>query len=315
MAEPRTERLGVSAVEHYFSRYGWLFREQFTHDYGIDAQVEIVRDGQPTGALIGIQIKSGESYFKEETVTAYIYRTDDRHVSYWSQHVLPVILVLYSPGRDECYWQCISDDTLQSTGKAWKLEVPKENRLSEESLVTFQRLIQPPPYLQKLNRIRLDRHWIELLSEDETVYVEFEDWINKSLPRFQMKIGCNSRSDIPEETWPTTYGIGFSIEDALKHLLPWADYEMDLDAHREYMRSVHYDECYSWYDKETGTTVFTQSFDDWYQEPYGLAPVYADGEIEGYRLLLRLNEIGRGFLSLDDYLSEDDGLASRVFTI
>jgi len=66
MPEPKTERLGVSAVEHYFSSHGWLFREQFTHDYGIDAQVEIVRDGQPTGALIGIQIKSGESYFSDQ---------------------------------------------------------------------------------------------------------------------------------------------------------------------------------------------------------------------------------------------------------
>jgi len=254
-------------------------------------------------------------HFREKTEGAYVFRTDDKHVSYWAQHVLPVILVLYSPDRNECYWQRIDDDTLEKITKAWKVEVPKANCLSEDSLSALEQLIQPPPYLQKLNRLRLDRRWLELLAEDETVYVEFEDWINKSLPRFQIRLGCDSRDDIPSETWPTTYGIAFSIADALSHLLPWADYEMDLDAHREHMHSVHYEECYSWDDKETDTTFFSQSFDEWYEEPDGLAPVYADGEVERYRLLLRLNELGKGFLSVDDYLSEDDELAARAFSI
>lgn len=65
------------------------------------------------------------------------------------------------------------------------------------------------------------------------------------------------------------------------------------------MQSVHYDECYSWCDKETDTTFFSQSFDEWYEEPDGIAPVHANGEVEGYRLLLRLNELEKGFLSVE----------------
>ena len=300
---PKTDRLGVSKLEHFFSTHGWLFREQFTQDFGIDAQVEIVHEGQPTGALIGIQIKSGSSYFSEETETGFNYRTDDRHVSYWSRHVLPVILVIYCPKRDECYWERVSEDTLQSTGKSWKLDIPKANVLSEESLSAFCNLTQPPPYIQKLNKLNLDSHWMVLLAQGETVYVEFQDWINKSLPRFQLRIGCASRDDVVEETWPTTHGIGFCIEDALSHLLPWANYEMDLDAHLEYMESVWHDECYSWHDKETNTTYYSRTFEDWYEPPDGLAPVHADGEVEGYRLLLSLNELGKAFLTLDDFLS------------
>ena len=73
----KTDRLGVSKLEYYFSLHGWLFREQALHDYGIDAQVEIVIDGKPTGDLIAIQIKSGKSYFSESTDTMFIYRTDN----------------------------------------------------------------------------------------------------------------------------------------------------------------------------------------------------------------------------------------------
>jgi hypothetical protein len=40
--QPQTVRLGVAALDTYFSGHGWLFREQLTHDYGIDAHVEIV---------------------------------------------------------------------------------------------------------------------------------------------------------------------------------------------------------------------------------------------------------------------------------
>ncbi|MBI4776777.1 MAG: DUF4365 domain-containing protein [Deltaproteobacteria bacterium] len=76
----RTDRLGVSKVDTFFSSHGWLFREQFVNDYGLDAQVEIVTQGKPTGALIGMQIKSGSSYFREQSDDHFIYRTDGKHI-------------------------------------------------------------------------------------------------------------------------------------------------------------------------------------------------------------------------------------------
>jgi hypothetical protein len=156
---------------------------------------------------------------------------------------------------------------------------------------------------------------MDLLAQGGQIYVEFEDWINKSLPRFQLRIGCASREDIAEERWPMTYGIGFSIEDILSHLLPWADYEMDMDAHRDHMECVWDAECYVGYDKEDDTTYHYISFDDWYEPPDGIAPVHADGEVEGYRLFLKLNQVGNAFLSIDAFLSQADELADRAFTL
>lgn len=51
-----TERLGISKCEYFFNNNKWLFREQPIHDYGIDAHVEVVDNGQPTGKLIAIQV-------------------------------------------------------------------------------------------------------------------------------------------------------------------------------------------------------------------------------------------------------------------
>lgn len=75
MQKAQTERLGVAGVDYFFSQHGWLFREQPTHDYGIDAHVEIVITNRPTGKLIALQIKSGTSFFSEETADAFVFNS------------------------------------------------------------------------------------------------------------------------------------------------------------------------------------------------------------------------------------------------
>ncbi len=313
--KPIIDRIGISRVETFFSSHGWLFREQHQNDFGIDAQVEIVEGRKPTGALIGIQVKSGTSYFKEETEAAYVFRTDNRHIEYWSNHMLPIIIILFHPDRNELFWERVEAETSTCTGNLWKIEIPKENQLNEHSLQALRQLLQPPPYIQKLMRLKLDRKWINLVATGEVVYIEFEDWINKSLPRFQIIIGCDSKSDVESEIWPTTYAPETSIKEIIGHLLPWADYEMDLEAHEEYMRNVWYDECFTWYDKETNTPFFTIPFEEWYSPPGELSPCYENGEVEKYRLLLSLNDLGKSFLNLDNFLIENDPILKKVFTL
>lgn len=182
----QTERLGVSKLDLYFSSHGWLFREQMIHDFGIDAHVEITSENYPTGELIAIQIKSGMSFFSEENEHSYVFRTEDKHIEYWSNHTLPVILVLYNPDEDVLYWQVVNESNVASTGKGWKIEVPKAKKLDDDSLSVLRELTQPEPYIQKLNKLKLDRYWMEKINDGYDVYVDFDDWINKSLSRYQI---------------------------------------------------------------------------------------------------------------------------------
>ncbi|MDD2468029.1 MAG: DUF4365 domain-containing protein [Desulfobulbus sp.] len=310
----KTDRLGVAKLDLFFSNFGWLFREQPIHDYGIDAQVEIVVNNQPTGDLIAIQVKSGKSYFTETTDTDIIYRADNNHIDYWTAHCLPVIIVLYDPENDRLYWEHVSEKTYVSAGKSWKIAIPKNKILDNESLANLSSITQPPPYIQNLNRLRLDKKWIDLLADGESVYVEFEDWVNKSLSRHTVTIGCACESI--KEQWPTIYGNSGSIEGFISHLFPWADYETDEDAHREYMESVWADECYGGYDREDDIVIYTESFDDWYQKPTEkIVQVSDEGEVVGYRLLLSLNVIGKAFLTLNEFLEEKDRMSARFITL
>ncbi|HEX9392209.1 MAG TPA: DUF4365 domain-containing protein [Usitatibacteraceae bacterium] len=293
MSTPQTERLGVAALEYFFSQNGWLFREQSTHDYGIDAHVEIVEGGRPTGKLIALQIKSGASFFEEESADSYIFRTDDKHVAYWVGHSMPVVLVLYNPEAETAHWQQVTREHIECTGKKWKLEIPKNDMFADakNTLKALESLTQPEPYIRRLNRLRIDRRWMDLVEEGIEVRVAFDDWVNKSLPRYQVTI----YTDDEKEAWPTLYAPGVGIEGMLEHFFPWADFAVDED---EY---------------ELGAAE--QEFDYEYKPPKGLVPVSDNGETESYVLILSLNEFGKGFMLVDDYLADPDAPETIGFTL
>jgi Domain of unknown function (DUF4365) len=313
MSKPQTERLGVAALEYFFSQHGWLFREQTTHDYGIDAHLEIVETGRPTGKLIALQIKSGASFFKEESKECFVFRTDDKHVAYWVGHSMPVVLVLFNPDTKQAYWQEISRQTVQSTGKQWRLDVPK-NGMFEDPAVTLRRLsslTQPEPYTRRLNRLRVDRRWMDLIQAGVEVRIEFDDWVNKSLPRYQVTIF----TDDEREAWPTLYAPGVGIESMLEHFFPWAEYEVDQDAQMEAAEEEWAEECYSWKDSETGENFYSQTFDEWYESRNGLVPISENGETATYRLVHSLNDFGKSFLEIDSYLSDSEAPENIGFTL
>lgn len=132
----QVERAGVSWVEHLVvSELGWLFREQETADFGIDAQLEIVdpETSRATGRLIGVQIKSGLSYFEKPTDGGWWLACDARHTSYWTGHSLPVVVMLYHPTKKVVYWQHVNGQTVRATGKNAKIEIPRSQNLASHS--------------------------------------------------------------------------------------------------------------------------------------------------------------------------------------
>ncbi len=304
MATPKTERLGVSAMDHFFSEQGWLFREQPTHDYGIDAHIETVEDERPTGKLIALQIKSGSSFFKEETDDCYVFRTDNKHVAYWVNHSMPVVLVLYNPDTKTAHWRQITKDSVENTGKNWKIEVPKHDMFADpkSTLDALERLSQPEPYIRRLNRLRVDRRWMDLIEDGIEVRVAFDDWVNKSLPRYQVKI----YTDDQKETWPTLlYTPGVGVEGMLEHFFPWADFTVDEDAYKDEAES-QWEADYLFRDSETGEIFYEREFEEWYTPPKGLMPVADNGEVKSYVLILSVNDFGRSFMSVDSYCSDPD---------
>lgn len=140
-----TERKGINFTERIFLNFGWIFREQPVLDFGIDAQVEVCEKGKPTGRVIALQVKSGVSYFGEEYLEEIIYRGELKHLDYWTNHSLPVILVLYDPRRRAAFWRHIraDDDAICRSNRGWHVSVPKNQRLSKDAKATLKSVSLP----------------------------------------------------------------------------------------------------------------------------------------------------------------------------
>ncbi len=166
-----TEREGVSVVQNIVYReLKWFFREQTVDDYGIDAQIEITNQEYPTGKMIAVQIKSGESYFISTTEDGIIFRFDEKHKKYWLGHVLPVIVLLYHPVSQECIWEVIDKFTVEQVSDTrYKIVIPKENKFG---LCTKEKLL----ILAYSQNIRELAEEIDDLDVDtESVFVMLDD--------------------------------------------------------------------------------------------------------------------------------------------
>ncbi len=144
----QTDQVGLARAQTaVLEDLQWLFRDQPVLDYGIDAHIEVValagddgpegRDEQSdrvTGQLIGMQAKSGTSWFEEPTGDGWIFReTHRRHLNYWLGHTLPVIVTLYHPERQTVYWERIDEHTVTLTEQGFTVRVPERQRLDASS--------------------------------------------------------------------------------------------------------------------------------------------------------------------------------------
>ena len=126
------ERRGIALCDYKItSTLGWIFRDQPTSDYGIDAHVEVRSAGSATGRLVGLQIKTGHSYISERLGDSIVFRPKKRHVGYWLGHSLPTYILLVDLEKEEIYWQALTSQTLRLTDRgAWTVHVPKRNLLT-----------------------------------------------------------------------------------------------------------------------------------------------------------------------------------------
>ena len=135
----QTAQQGEDLAQWHFSRIGFTVRPQNNRDYGLDHHAELIEDEQASGRLLALQVKTGDSYFAEQDGTHIIFRTDSDHRDYWLNHSLPVVVCLCDLAESEVYWQIVSPETIVSTGKGFKIRVPIDQKVDEQSTL-FARL-------------------------------------------------------------------------------------------------------------------------------------------------------------------------------
>ena len=124
-----------------FEDLGWGPVANTNHDLGTDLFVQ-ARDyrGFHRGLFIGVQVKSGSSYFKPEVsdksgqrVGWYYRESDADHFDDWVTHCLPHLLVLHDPQSRVSYWTHVTADAVESSGKGCKILVPATQTITNDN--------------------------------------------------------------------------------------------------------------------------------------------------------------------------------------
>lgn len=117
----------------------YIFRRLDKNDLGIDGNIEILSEKKRgTGRLIAVQIKCGNSFFKEVSEYGYVFRGEMKHFYYWKDHSLPVILVICNPQDGDCYWVHVTQENAKILKEAWRIIVPFNNKLCVDSKNSFE---------------------------------------------------------------------------------------------------------------------------------------------------------------------------------
>ena len=96
------ERAGVNFVRQVVEEAGCLFKEiNLQHDFGHDATIILVVDGEVQPREIAVQIKSGRTYNRAGFCRIPI-KSD--HLSFWAEHDLQTLGVVYDPSELGAYW-------------------------------------------------------------------------------------------------------------------------------------------------------------------------------------------------------------------
>lgn len=293
-----TERIGVNAVESVtLNDLGWIFREQMIVDMGIDAHLELVEDGVPTGKLVAVQIKTGLGNFhvSESHLTYYIEKA---HRDYWLNHALPVILVAHLPGTDETLWAPINDSNVEETPSKWKVSIARGSVYGSTSKLKLAELFEGSESQQKFRRLVIDEPLMRHIAAGGKVSVELEHWVNKSLGRTPVTVFVSEDSEEPhiEQDYFITYR-GYDTQGLAESIFPWASISVD----EEFYDLNAEDDDDDWHRY------------GWHEEGYFQPPIdrgvypYKNvaGEVDCYRLQFSLNEISKAYLVLADYLSSD----------
>lgn len=280
------ERQGIYKSGLIFEKLGFIFREQTVCDYGIDAIIEEKGDNYPSGKLIAVQIKSGDSYFSEIKDNKVIFRGDIKHYNYWLNHSLPVIIVLYNPSKDQCIWEIINKQTTEKCETGWKINIPSSNLLENSEIVLKSLVNKQSEYERRWNSLVVAKEWmLETIEQGESI-LEVEEWINKSSGRgkFILKVQKNEEEKILyEREW-----IGFgtkNYEHVIQELFPWADIRIDEEFYEENMDGDYF-ELLKYNDRLSHIYPYRNGA----------------GEVDFYRLKLTLNQIGRSFIEMENFL-------------
>ena len=303
------ERIGVSHCNEIAERHHWMFREQPIDDIGIDAHMEFVDSSGMPKQLLALQIKSGASWFREKKDNYIVFRDiNERQYNYWTMNSLPCIVVLYNPDEDLCIWQKLTDKTIERTkggvGKGYFVKVPLNqiflDAVSNKKLLAFTNL---PEHIVNYNFLLSQKKFMQIIQNGGVVKLHSYEWVNKSSGRGDTELIVEDGNSVEKYSYP--YWFPFTpYTEVFPQLFPWADFSADEDFYEEDDIN-HWHDLHCFYDREDDKWICVgDTFEEFRKKLNSMRSINHSGEVAEYMMILSLNDLGRAFLAVDEFVSK-----------
>lgn len=309
------ERIGVMHCGVIAERNNWMFREQPIDDIGIDAHMEFVDSSGKPKQLLALQIKAGESWFNEIKDGCVVFRDiNERQYIYWTTNSLPCIVVLYNPIDHTCIWQELTSKTIEKTkggeGKGFYVKVPlSQVFLDDSSNKKLLSITNLPEHVINYNFLLSQKKFMQIIQDGGVVKLHSTEWINKSSGKGEIELIVDDGEC--EKTYSYPYWFPFTpYTEVFPRLFPWADFSADEDFYEENDEEL-WREYHFCYDKEDDEWINVgDSFEEFCKELYPMRSIDHSGEVAEYMLVLSLNDLGKSFLKVNEFVSQN-----QIYTV
>jgi len=164
--------------------------------------------------------------------------------------------------------------------------------------------------MQRMAELAIAKPWMVLMRQGGHLYLEAEEWRNKSSGRGSIRLILldEQGSEQVLRDWPVVHLGSTPYEKLLPGLFPWADFSADDDAYIEHDREQYETECLIWGTDDNEAPMYSAKFSDWRAARFSHAirSVVTSDETAYWRLEMRLNQLGLGFLEVEDYLDKQE---------
>jgi hypothetical protein len=135
-----TGNVGLTQAILHFQKLSWGPVDNTREDAGsgIDLFVS-ARDAQrmELGQHLSAQVKGGDSWFDEPGSSGgrrgWYFRIPDHLKTLWISQPVPHVVILCNLETETSYWVHVTNDAVISTGKHWKILVPADQKIDEDS--------------------------------------------------------------------------------------------------------------------------------------------------------------------------------------
>lgn len=304
------ERIGINHVGEIAERNNWMFRDQPVNDIGIDAHIEFVDSSGKPKQLLALQIKTGESWFKEQKDNCVVFRDiNERQYKYGTMNSLPCIVVLYNPDDNTCIWQKLTTETIERTkdgeGKGFFVKIPLSqtflNELSNEKLLSFTNL---PEHIINYNFLLSQKEFMRIIQNGGEIKLHSSEWVNKSSGKGETELIVDDGKTIQKYSYPYWFPYT-SYKMVFPRLFPWANFSADEEFFEEHDESL-WRELHCYYDEEDGEWLNVgDTFDEFRRKLDPMRSIDHAGEVAEYMMKLSLNDLGKAFLMVDEFVSKN----------